>query len=82
MQAKMRILGLTQQRNLLGVSSLGDKSYKSPEYESGFFKDGGLISGSTAFRLRNGEASLPDPTKLKSIFTKPMWSEKIKMEEK
>jgi len=27
--------------------SLGDKDYKHPHYEPGFFKSGGLIAGST-----------------------------------
>merc|ERR1719263_1191619 len=29
------------------MTSLGDKIYKHPDYESGFFKEGGLIAGST-----------------------------------
>lgn len=74
MQTKMRILGLDGQRNGLGVSSLGDKPYKYPEYDSNFYKAGGLIAGSTGFKTRAGENTLPDPAKLKSIFTKPMWS--------
>lgn len=82
MQAKARVLGLEQQRNNLTVTALGDKSYKYPEYASSFFKDGGLIAGSTGFKLRPGENSQPDPSKLKSIFTKPMWTEKVKIEEK
>jgi hypothetical protein len=32
MQAKKRIYGLDGQRNGLGVTSLGDKIYKYPEY--------------------------------------------------
>ena len=40
------------------------------------------MAGSTAFKLRSSENNLPDPQKLKSIFTKPMWSEKVKAEEK
>lgn len=31
----------------MGVTSLGDKSYKYPEYSSHFFNAGGLIVGST-----------------------------------
>lgn len=81
MQTKMRILGLDGQRNNIGVSSLGDKPYKYPEYESDFYKAGGLISGATSFKVRTGENITPDPSKLKSIFTKPMWYEKVKMEE-
>lgn len=82
MQAKIRIFGLEEQRNKLGVSSMGDKAYKYPEYASGFFNDGGLIAGSTGFKLRAGDNTQPDANKLKSIFTKPMWTEKVKMEEK
>lgn len=52
MQAKIRVLGLEQQRNNLTVTSLGDKIYKYPEYATGFYKDGGLITGSTGFKLR------------------------------
>ena len=29
------------------MTSLGDKIYKFPDYTPGFFKDGGLIVGST-----------------------------------
>lgn len=78
MQAKIRIYGLDGQRNGLGVTSLGDKSYKYPEYESNFYQSGGLIPGATSFKLRQGEAP-QDPAKLKSIFKKPMWTEKVKM---
>ena len=34
-------------RNTLPMASLGDKNYKAVEYDPGFFKAGGLISGST-----------------------------------
>ena len=81
MQTKMRVLGLDGQRNGLGVTSLGDKPYNYPQYQSNFYKAGGLIAGSTGFRVRSGD-SPPDAAKLKSIFTKPMWAEKVKMEEK
>ena len=79
MQAKMKILGLEGQRNGLGVTSLGDKAYNYPEYETNFYKAGGLISGATGFRVRAGDSPPVDPAKLKSIFTKPMWTEKVKM---
>ena len=82
MQAKMRVLGLEGQRNGLAVTSLGDKPYNYPEYQSNFYKAGGLIAGSTGFRVRSGDSPPPDAAKLKSIFTKPMWAEKVKMEEK
>lgn len=52
MQAKIRVLGLEQQRNNLGVTSLGDKIYKYPEYATDFYKDGGLIPGATSFKIR------------------------------
>lgn len=52
MQAKIRVLGLEQQRNNLGVTSLGDKIYKYPEYATDFYRDGGLIPGATSFKMR------------------------------
>jgi hypothetical protein len=78
MQVKKKIYGLEGQRNGLGVTSLGDKGYKYPEYESNFYQSGGLISGSTSFKLRQSEISQYH-AKLKSIFTKPMWTEKVKI---
>jgi hypothetical protein len=44
---KVRVEGLEQMRNGLDVKSLGDKSYKKPEHSSGFYREGGLITGST-----------------------------------
>ena len=43
----MRITNLYDQRNGLPMTSLGDKNYKNPDYTPDFFKDGGLIAGST-----------------------------------
>jgi hypothetical protein len=37
------------------MTSLGDKNYKNPEYTPEFFKDGGLIPGSTiSNRMKSG----------------------------
>ena len=36
-----------EQRNGLPMAALGDKIYKTPAYVPGFFRDGGLITGST-----------------------------------
>jgi hypothetical protein len=47
LQRKARVLGLDNQRNGLEVTSLGDKSYKYPEYASNFYQQGGLIAGSS-----------------------------------
>lgn len=44
---KIRVEGLEAQRNGLEVRSLGDKHYKIPEQSTGFYKEGGLIPGST-----------------------------------
>lgn len=80
MVRRARIEGLDQQRNNLGVATLGDKPYKYPEYSPNFYHPGGLIAGSTAFH-RAGHPSAPSSIKTGSLFTKPMWSEKVKMEE-
>jgi len=47
MGTKKRVHTIYDQRNGLPLASLGDKVYKAPEYLPGFFKDGGLIVGST-----------------------------------
>ncbi len=47
MQTKTRVEGLLKARNLLAVTSLGDKAYRYPDYQNDFFKPGGLIVGST-----------------------------------
>lgn len=47
MQGKVRVKTLYDQRNGLPMCSLGDKVYKAVEYQTGFFKEGGLIVGST-----------------------------------
>eukprot|EP01017_Pseudomicrothorax_dubius_P006017 TRINITY_DN11652_c0_g1_i2.p1 TRINITY_DN11652_c0_g1~~TRINITY_DN11652_c0_g1_i2.p1 ORF type:complete len:297 (-),score=67.37 TRINITY_DN11652_c0_g1_i2:4-834(-) len=47
MGIKKTILELETKRNGLSVNSLGDKPYKQPEYSHNFFKDGGLVAGST-----------------------------------
>ena len=47
MGSKKRIATIYENRNGLGMAALGDKNYKAPEYEPGFFREGGLIAGST-----------------------------------
>ena len=36
---------LDEKRNYLSVRTMGDKNYKFPDYEPGFFKKGGLVAG-------------------------------------
>ena len=47
MGSKKRIGTMFEARNGLPMAALGDKIYKSPEYQSGYFRDGGLVAGST-----------------------------------
>lgn len=47
MGTKQRISTIYDQRNGMPLQSLGDKIYKAPEYVPGFFKEGGLVVGST-----------------------------------
>lgn len=47
MGTKKRIDTLYDQRNGYPLKSLGDKIYKNPEYMPGFYKEGGLIVGSS-----------------------------------
>ena len=47
MTKKVRVGSLTERRNHLPMTSLGDKMYKNVDYCKDFFRDGGLIAGST-----------------------------------
>ena len=47
MGTKRRVETLYDQRNGLPLKSLGDKIYKHPDYQPHFYKEGGLIVGST-----------------------------------
>jgi hypothetical protein len=42
MGQKVRVQTMYEIRNGLPTGSLGDKIYKAPEYQTGFFYDGGL----------------------------------------
>ena len=47
MTRKGRVSTIAGQRNGLPMTSLGDKNYKNPDYTPDFFKEGGLVAGST-----------------------------------
>lgn len=47
MGGKKRVADMYEQRNGMQMTSLGDKNYKQPEFDTGFFNSGGLIAGST-----------------------------------
>ena len=47
MVRKKRINSLEQQRNYFNIGIPGDKNYRYAEYSENFFKEGGLIPGST-----------------------------------
>ena len=47
MGSKLRVESLTGKRGGIGMASLGDKHYRTPEYSSGYYQDGGLAVGST-----------------------------------
>lgn len=78
MQRKGKLSGLESMRNSLGVTAMGDKPYKYPEYEANFYKNGGLIVGST-HKPRIGQ--IAPEIKKGSVLTKPMWDVRVKMDE-
>lgn len=47
MGSKKRVETVYDARNGLPLKSLGDKIYKMPDYQPGFYKEGGLVVGST-----------------------------------
>lgn len=53
MGSKKRTENMYDQRNGCGMTSLGDKIYKAPEFSTNFFKGGGLVTGSTNVKKKN-----------------------------
>eukprot|EP00435_Cladocopium_sp_Y103_P043988 s175_g12.t1 len=50
MTRKARVEDMMTRRNLIDCNCLGDKYYRHPEYAPGFYKAGGLITGSSFHR--------------------------------
>jgi len=82
MGQKSAVGDLYDMRNGLAVTSLGDKAYKNPEYSGTFYKDGGLIAGSS---IQERKAK-PDSYTLPKHITFPLnpdrvtWKDKEKFE--
>jgi len=62
MQRKKMVDSLEDQRNFIGLRSLGDKPYKSPDYSPRFFHEGGLVVGSTNKPREATKSLLPLPS--------------------
>lgn len=86
--SKRRIQSVKQQRNFIDFSNPGDKSYKNPECTEGFFKEGGLIPGSSnainfkktvGKKANNFYQTLDINTK--TLDPKKLWSNKVANEE-
>ncbi len=74
----------TQQRNGIGERSKGDKSYKRPEFESGFFEGEGLATGQTQRAQKKTISKLK--ADLKGIKIEPLeetrlWHNKVKAQQ-
>ena len=65
MGQKIRINTLSEMRNGLPSHVPGDKNYKNPEYTPGFYKERGLIVGSSN-RLQNAEVGKRNPNFVKT----------------
>jgi len=79
---KKRIFdSIEDQRNMLDLRSMGDKPYKSPEYSSNYYRDGGIIAGSS-HKLRQTKAYVStiklDTTEKKGT----KWKDRVKQEER
>ena len=80
MTAKTRVPSLEHQRNSLPFVSLGDKPYRNVDYQAGFFKDRGLVVGSThQFKVSSKGKASDLVLDLKAITGKP-YTEKTREE--
>ena len=88
MQAKMRITDYFDKRNGIATSSLGDKPYKASNYAVDFYKEPGLIVGSSNMvHTRNvARKKQIDFTVSKSakwpMKPRQIWAEKVKREDR
>jgi hypothetical protein len=84
MGMKTRVKTLSEKRNYLPISSLGDKIYKHPDYSTDFFKGGGLVPGSNIRkkeqRKRKGEKQILKIVHYKKDYR--TWQEKVRDEER
>lgn len=87
MGKKTRSGDFYQMRNGLSTNTLGDKIYRAPQYSSGFFKEGGLITGSSiAYRPRvcalKNEVDFTENKNAKwPLFPRTLWKDRLKQEE-
>lgn len=78
MNRKQRITSIMQKRNLLPIATQGDNPYKAAEQHPDYYKEGGLIPGSTNILHKSGKPSfrksesdtLSSNTKLVATFGK------------
>ena len=87
MNKKKRIYSLDQQRNYYKINNPGDKNYRYVEHSPDFYKEGGLIVGSTNKiritdnfnKLRNNIYQTMD-LNIKSLDANKLWKNKVKEE--
>lgn len=87
LMGKKKIMASFQdQRNEIGVSSLGDKPYRYPEQAKGFYHARGLVVGSTMTYKQVGKTAdtSPEPKYLyESSPKKPVnWKDRTKVEQR
>ena len=88
MGKKGRIGEFYDKRNGLSAYSLGDKPFRYPEYSSNFFKEGGLVTGSTiAYRPRVGalknEVDFTENKNAKwPLYPRKLWKDRVKEEQR
>jgi len=84
MGQKKIIASVDEQRNGLDYRSMGDKPYKNPEYASNFYKEGGLVAGSTIQKRKNkpGEISYQNKQKGPLFPGRLTWKEKEQIDQK
>jgi len=81
---KKRIIEtVDEQRNNMQYQSMGDKAYKNPEYSSNFYKDGGLVAGSTIQKRKGKRGEMQYNNKQKGpLFPGRLtWKEKEQIEQ-
>eukprot|EP01038_Epipyxis_sp_PR26KG_P012213 gene12213-16362_t len=84
MNRKQRILDSLSQRNSIPIAHHGDKPFREVQHSSGYYAEGGLITGSTISIKKSGKPTLrKSADQTSNIVSKPLEANfKKKMEEK
>lgn len=77
-----------ERRNGISAAALGDKCYKAPQYSSEFFKEPGIVIGSTNSKVNRNFARKKevdftiDPNAKYPFYPTVLWADRVKKDQR